>query len=283
MQDSGEHVDATKKTLRAWAQEWIAMGASGRKRRKVGARAVERYDELLRCHVLPTLGDRRLQSLQSTEIDKVYVQLEKALAPRTHAHVHSVLGACLTTAFQTKQIAINPMERLSNVPSPGESDHGIALEDEDLRKLVLGFRGTSLFPIVAALAFTGARRNEVLALRWSDLDTQKAKLRIERALEETKSHGIRFKGPKNEKHKRTISIDPELLGVLLRKASADRGRRSGRRRGRLVVGEAAGRRADVFRPAGARGLLIHPPASPAQRDEGVRSKGEEARLQDQAA
>jgi integrase len=55
----------------------------------------------------------------------------------------------------------------------------------------------------------------VLALRWSDLDTQKAKLRIERALEQTKSHGIRFKGPKNEKHKRTISIDPELLGVLL--------------------------------------------------------------------
>lgn len=173
------------------------------------------YDELLRCHVLPTLGDRRLQSLHSTEIDKLYVELEKLIASRTHAHVHSVLGACLATAFRTKQIAINPMERLTNVPSPGESDHGTALEDEDLRKLVLGFRGTSLFPIVATLAFTGARRNEVLALRWSDLDPQKAKLRIDRALEETKAHGIRFKGPKNEKHKRTISIDPELLGVLL--------------------------------------------------------------------
>jgi hypothetical protein len=75
--DTGEHVDATKKTLRHWAAEWISMGAPGRKRRKVGARAIERYDELLRCHVFPTLGDRRLQALQSTEIDKLYVDLKR--------------------------------------------------------------------------------------------------------------------------------------------------------------------------------------------------------------
>ena len=36
-----------------------------------------------------------------------------------------------------------------------------------------------------------------------------------RALEETKKHGIRIKGPKKEKHKRTITIDDELLALLL--------------------------------------------------------------------
>src|SRR5690242_19465590 len=51
--DAGEHVAPDKKTLKQWAEEWIAIGAPGRRRRKVGARAVERYDELLRCHVLP--------------------------------------------------------------------------------------------------------------------------------------------------------------------------------------------------------------------------------------
>jgi integrase len=64
-------------------------------------------------------------------------------------------------------------------------------------------------------AFTGARRNEILALRWSDLDPQKKELRIERAVEDTKSYGIRFKGPKKESHKRTITIDDDLLVVLL--------------------------------------------------------------------
>jgi len=215
--DTGEHVDPSKMTFGQWAKEWIAIGAPGRRRRKVGARAVERYEELLRRHVLPTLADIPLQRLRSTDIDKLYRKFdeEKKLAPRTQMHVHSVLSACLGAAVRTKQITVSPMQSVSNVPSPGESDHGTALEDGDLRKLVQGFRGSSLFGVVATLAFTGARRNEVLALRWSDLDPAKKKLRIERALEETKAHGIRFKGPKNEKHKRTISIDDDLLAVLL--------------------------------------------------------------------
>ena len=33
--------------------------------------------------------------------------------------------------------------------------------------------------------------------------------------EETKAHGICFKGPKKEKHKRTITIDDDLLALLL--------------------------------------------------------------------
>ena len=107
------------------------------------------------------------------------------------------------------------MESITKTPSPGESDHGIALDDEQLRRLLKGFKGSALFPIVSVAAFTGARRNEILALRWSDLDPQKKELRIERALEETKAHGIRIKGPKKEKHKRTITIDDDLLALLL--------------------------------------------------------------------
>jgi integrase len=107
------------------------------------------------------------------------------------------------------------MESVSKIPSPGESDHGIALDDDQLRKLLQGFKASVLFPIVSVAAFTGARRNEILALRWSDLDPQKKELRIERAVEETKAHGIRFKGPKKESHKRTITIDDDPLVLLL--------------------------------------------------------------------
>ena len=60
-----------------------------------------------------------------------------------------------------------------------------------------------------------ARRNEIMALRWSDLDPQKKELRIERALEATLKHGIRVKGPKKDKHKRTITINDDLLAILL--------------------------------------------------------------------
>ena len=71
------------------------------------------------------------------------------------------------------------MEYVEQVPSAGESDHGMVLDADGLRRLLDGFRGTVLFPIVATAAFTGARRNEILALRWSDLDPVNKTLRID--------------------------------------------------------------------------------------------------------
>ena len=148
-----------------------------------------------------------MQKLQASEIDAVYVQLSERMSARTAHHVHTDLGACLGTATRTR--------RLTKVPSPGEADHGMALDAEQLRTLVQGFKGSALFPIVAVAAFTGARRNEILALRWSDLDADKKTMRIERAIDETDKHGLTIKGPKTERGKRTITIDDEVLSLLL--------------------------------------------------------------------
>ena len=106
------------------------------------------------------------------------------------------------------------MLELAKTPSPGEADHGIALEPEELRRLIEGFKGSALYPIVAVAAFTGARRNEILALRWSDLDVDTQTLRIERALEETKAHGLQIKQPKTKRGIRTIKIEGDLISLL---------------------------------------------------------------------
>jgi integrase len=166
-------------------------------------------------HVLPTLGERPLQQLRSTEIDTLYVTLADKISPRTALHVHSVLNACLGTATRTQQIARNPMRHVVKVPSPGEPDHGIALDQKELRKLLEGVKGLSLFPIVAVAAFTGARRGEILALRWEDFDTEAKILRIERSVDDTDKHGLRIKGPKTERGKRTITIDDDLIALLV--------------------------------------------------------------------
>ena len=214
--DIGEHVTPDKMTLRQWAEHWISIGAPGNKRRReVGQRTVERYAELIRCHVLPTLGERSLQQLQSSEIDTLYVRLADKISARTAHHVHSVLGACLGAAARTRKLVRNPMLELAKVPSPSEADHGATLDEDQLLALVRGFKGSALYVIVAVAAFTGARRNEILALRWGDLDEGGKTLRIERALEETDAHGLRIKGPKTERGKRTITIDDDLLALLL--------------------------------------------------------------------
>jgi integrase len=218
--DSGDHVEPAKVTVEAWIDRWIALNqrheveADGSCRRGlVNRRTLERYEELLRCHVTPTLGKRPLQKLQGTEIDDLYVALEKKLSPRTVHHVHTVFGACLKAAVRKGLINNNPVAR-AEAPSAGESDHGMALDEAQLRTLLEGFRPSALFPIVAVLAFTGARRGEVLALRWSDLDVEKKTLRIERAVEQTSKFELAIKGPKTERGKRTITIDDDLIALL---------------------------------------------------------------------
>jgi hypothetical protein len=163
--DTGTHVEPDKITVAEWIDRWITAGAPDRSQKKAGRRTVERYSELLRCHVTPALGPRRLQQLQATEIDDLYVALAAKLKPRTAHHVHIVLGACLGTATRKGLMMANPMARVEQVPSPGESDHGLALDAEGLRELIDGFRESALFSIVATAALTGARRNEILALQ----------------------------------------------------------------------------------------------------------------------
>lgn len=231
--DTGEHVDPVKLTVGAWIDQWIAAGAPGRKKERVGQRTLERYEELLTVHVKPAIGARRLQQLQPQEIDKLYADMAEAatIAPRTQHHVHVVLGACLGTAARKGLLVANPMLRVEQIPSvkpspieaatdadadDDQDDIGEGLTEAELATLISGFKSSSIFPIVVLAAATGARRNEILALRWTDLDTEKKTLRIERAWEPTKKYGLRLKPPKTARGLRTINLDDGTISVLIK-------------------------------------------------------------------
>jgi integrase len=203
--DVGDHVAPDKITIAQWIEHWLGQ-------KRVGRRALERYTGLLRTYIIPALGNRRLQELQPIEIDRLYAGL--AAKPATARYVHVVFGGCLNAAVRKGLLVISPMGRVEGIPANVEADHGTALDAEDLGKLLDGFRGTSLFPIVATAALTGARRGEILALRWNDFDPVQKTLRIERALEKA-SGGVTIKPPKTKRGTRTITIDDELVGILL--------------------------------------------------------------------
>jgi integrase len=227
--DVGEHVAPDKLTVGDWVDQWIEAGAPGRRREKVSERTLERYRDLLNVHVKPVLGDRRLQQLQPQEIDKLYLGLAEAatIAPRTQHHVHVVWSACLATAARKGLISANPMLRVEQVPSvrsvtalnsDGDADQddiGEGLTDAELAALITGFRPSTIFPIVALAAATGARRNEILALQWRDFDVEKKTLRIERAWEPTKRFGLRLKPPKSARGLRAIGLDDSTLSMLV--------------------------------------------------------------------
>jgi integrase len=156
----------------------------------------------------------------------------RKIAPRTAHHVHTVFSASLATAHRKGMIAANPMARVEQVPNPTPKvfdDEGQVLDDEqqvddigegldeaELARLIAGFEPSSLYPVVALAAATGARRNELLALRWTDLDAEKKTLRIRRAWEQTKKFGLRLKPPKTKRGLRTIDLDDATVAMLLK-------------------------------------------------------------------
>jgi integrase len=211
--DDGLHVDPHRMTVEQWVEHWISIGCPGKKKTKPSPRTVERYTQLLRTHVLPEFGDCRLQKLSSDQIDKLYTGLASKAAARTCHHVHIVLGAALGTAKRKAKISVNPMDKLASVPSPGEADHGIALDKDELRELVDGFNASPIHAFIAVAAYTGMRRNEIAALQWNDFDATKKVLQVRRAVEQIKG-STSFKPPKTKRGNRDIALSDELTALL---------------------------------------------------------------------
>jgi integrase len=159
-----------------------------------------------------------------------------------------VFGACLNAAVRKDLLVVSPVSK-AEAPVPGESDAGQVLDQDQLTTLLNGFRGSVLYPIVAVAAFTGARRNEILALRWADFDPARPTLTIACSLEETKAHGRRFKEPKTRRGCRTIAIDAGLVALL----SAEREKYL-----RRMAGVAAGAAVDLSLVKLPDGALIFP-------------------------
>jgi integrase len=206
--DDGVHVAPARTSLRDWVTEWLELRS-----RNVSTKTAEHYAALLNVHVLPVLGDRALQEIDVAEIDKLYGALAGHLSPRSVRHVAVILKACLRAAVLKRRLFDNPAAR-ADTPKAKESDAWAVLDADKLNALVQGFKSTALYGIVCVAAHTGMRRNEILALRWSDVDFVRSTIRVCRSLEETKAKGRTVKEPKSERGKRSIAVDAGLLELL---------------------------------------------------------------------
>jgi len=90
------------------------------------------------------------------------------------------------------------------------------------------------YPALAFAAYTGARRGEVLAIRWSDIRFDEMTATIARSLTEE----LKFKSPKNDKA-RTISMPAQLVTIL-------QIWRAEQAKGRLLLGSAYSNQDLVF-------------------------------------
>lgn len=240
--DAGTYVAPSALKVGEFLNDWLKAHEVGG---NISHRTAQGYADMLRLHIAPSLGDIKLGKLQPKHLQDFYTkELEsgrvpkpekskksedgkeapqdrqstepkpedKRLAPQTVLHFHRLLHEALKYAVMAGYIAVNPADR---VTPPKVRRHETSIVDKNQTlALIAAARGTRLhIPIVLAVG-TGARRGEILALRWTDCDLKAGTITIRRTLSETREHGIIFKEPKSRQSVRTITLTQFALAAL---------------------------------------------------------------------
>lgn len=207
--DRGISIDPSNITVAEYLDTWLADVVP----QTVALKSLERYRGLVKHQINPHLGAIQLQKLKPADIAAWHQKLLSIgdLSTRSIRHAHAVLRTALTHAAAVEIVERN-VAAIIKPPVPVYQEVSILTADEiadTLRKV----EGHPIYPIAALAIGTGARRGEIAALRWSDINLDAATIRIERALEQT-GDGVRCKGTKTAAGRRTISLPNFAVDAL---------------------------------------------------------------------
>jgi integrase len=203
----GAYVDPHRETVSQFATRWLRDWAAD----NVSNKTFTSYEQILRKHVIPRIGGIPIQRLRAADLQQTYTAMA-TLSDRSRLHAHRVVHRMLHHATRWGVVHQN-VAGLLDAPKARSKEVEV-LPAQQAQAAIERLRGRPLHVIATVLLGTGARRNEALALRWSDIDLGGGTVRIERALEHTTRGGLVFKTPKTKWGKRTITLAPGTVAEL---------------------------------------------------------------------
>jgi integrase len=208
------------------------------------------YESVVRLHLVPALGTKRLDSLQAQHVrafledfrNKCLCCASKADSNRpaerqccsvgkccTHypsarqiQYVHAVLRKSFQQAMRKELISRN-VATLVRVPSP-RYKIGKGLSVEQVRAILRAANGHRLYPIYVVAVTMGLRRGELLGMRWSDLDLDKGTLTIAQTIQRA-SGKLVLSDAKTESSESPLPLPEWTWLVLLEHLDAQRAER----------------------------------------------------------
>jgi integrase len=159
---------------------WLRVYVSG-----LRPKTIEGYECVVRNHLIPALGRRRLTGLQAqhvrTFLDSFKQAGEKKPSVRQVQYVHAVLRNALQHAVREELLAKN-VASLVKVTSP-RYKVGKGLDVNQVKMLLKAAQGHRLYALYVVAATMGLRRGELLGLRWEDLDLDDGTMTVEKTVQ----------------------------------------------------------------------------------------------------
>lgn len=174
----------------------------------------DRYLGLVQKHLLPHIGHIRLVALAPAHVKFLLAQLTAGgMAPAGVDLVRTVLHGALKAAVRQDLLSRNVVEATT---PPVVTRAEIAPPEIQTVAKVLELAATTgdhLFAVLLLLAYTGARRGEILGLDWQHVNLSEGTITITRSLGRSRA-GLTFGPPKTSNGRRVIGLDQRTVEVL---------------------------------------------------------------------
>jgi integrase len=162
--EDGLTVKANNYTVTDAVRDWLSYGLAGR-----SPSTVANYRIIAERRIIPRLGARRLRDLSAEDVDRWLRSEAQEVSTRTLRLMHSVLNRSVLRAMARDKVKRNVVA-LCSVPAGQAGRRSKSLNLEQAEALLAAAEDSSLHAYVVLSLLTGARTEELRALRWEDVD-----------------------------------------------------------------------------------------------------------------
>jgi integrase len=212
----GKYVSKSKETVSDLLNAWF----KNRQDLREGKFAtLNNYRQMLDFYILPKFGDVPIQEITSDQLEGFFRELVKSggkknrpLSHGTYKSCANVLSMGLNYSVSKKKLAFNPMVNVKRLK--GRTKPIIAYSMQEIKLLLNNLSTYRLYAFFFLACHTGARRGELVALRWSDINFNNQTLSINKT--RGKSWGTDYEEDttKNENGMRAIELSSDTVEVL---------------------------------------------------------------------
>ena len=203
----GERIDPKSATVQEWFELWLSTHKPD-----IKAKTRESYDHIIQKRIIPGIGAVKLMALDGTVIQEFINKQAKAYSPRGAQYTRTLLKMGLKDAVRLGYLKANPAE-FSKAPRQVKTPL-VTPTTEMIMTMLDAARETMFGVYFLVLAASGARRGEILALKWDDVDFKEKAIHINRTMVYTKGNGIEFNDPKSSSGKRSIILPEDVIKDL---------------------------------------------------------------------
>ena len=195
-------------TLGEFLHTWLFDIASTR----VRPRTWQGYEQIVRLHLTPALGQVRLAKLSPPHVERMMKDgLAAGRSPRAVAHDRAVLRAALNATMKWGLVGRN-VAMLTDPPRVPEAEPH-ALSRADAQRILTAVEGDRLEALFTVALAVGLRQSEALGPRWSDIDLRTGRLSVGRALQRY-DRDFHLDEPKTKRSRRTVALPGPVVQSL---------------------------------------------------------------------